>query len=389
MPRRFVSLCLSSLALGGTLPAQPTLSLTRHNGTVDESFSNIVAIQELPDGRVIVADAKERRLAIIDFARGTVQQLGRNGNGPNEYSVVQTLYRGRADTVLLLDFPARRLLRIAPNGTLAGTVTFDISVSDSLPGEKPAGDRIITSPRAMDATGSLFYEVSYLERGKGVRPERLIARWDPVSKTSRQVAAVRSWYPERSARWRGPFMYQDAWAVAPDGRLARVVPLDYHVEWYKDGALVAKGGPVAIEPVRVTKEDRDAWYQARTARGGGTGQVVGPPPSPNEKEENKRATVPRPPGFTDADFPATKPPFVEDFTGRAAVVSPEGELWVTRSTPFGANVSAVDVFDGAGKLTRRVTFPATHRVGGFGKAAVYLVRTDDDGLQWVERYTRQ
>lgn len=388
MSRRFVRwMLVSSLLLGWhALRAQPTTSLTRPTGTVEESFSNVVALQELPDGRVVVADAKERRLALIDFASGSVRQLGRNGNGPNEYATAQTLLRGRGDTLLLLDFPARRVLRIAPNGTLAGTVAFEMSMTDSLPGEKPRANRIISNPRQMDLAGGIFYEVSYIEDGKGVHPDKLIGRWDPASKTSKQITAIRAWYPDRSTRWRAPFMYQDLWAVANDGRVARVVPTDYHVEWYKDGSLVARGAPVAIPPIRVTKDDREAWYAARAAQSGGArAQMTGPPP-PAESKENRRVTVPRPPGFTDADFPDVKPPFVEEFVGRAAQIGLDGTLWVTRAGAFDAKTSIVDVFDASGKLVRRVTFPATHKLAGFGKGTLYLVRTDDDGLQWVERY---
>ena len=163
-----------------------------------------------------------------------------------------------------------------------------------------------------------------------------------------------------------------------------MVPTDYHVEWYKNGALVARGAPVTTPAVRVTKEDRDAWYRARTARTG-TALMTGPP-APKEAEKSERITVPAPPGFTDADFPATKPPFVEDFVGRSAIVSDDGELWVVRSKAFGATTTTADVFDAAGKVVRRVTYPSSHRLAGFGKGVIYLVRTDDDGLEWVERF---
>ena len=388
MSRRFVRVVLVSslLLIPVLLRGQATLSLTRPTATVDEGFSNIVAVRELRDGRVIVGDGKERRLVILDFARGTAQQLGRNGGGPNEYASVQTLVRGRGDTLLLIDFPGRRVLRIAPNATLAGTVPLEVTITDSLPGEKPTGDtRIVSSPRAVDDAGGLFYEVGYLRNGKGIHSDRIIARWDPVTGKSTQAVPIKAWYPDRSTRWRAPFMYQDVWAVARDGRVARVVPTDYHVEWYKNGALVARGAPVPVPAVRVTKDDREAWYRARAARGTGTAQMTGPP-QPKEGVENKHITVPAPPGFTDADFPATKPPFVEDYIGRSAMISDDGELWVVRAGAHNAATVTADVFDAAGKLTRRVTYPATHRLAGFGKAAIYLVRTDDDGLQWVERF---
>lgn len=368
---------------------QPTASLTRRTGAATEPFSNIVAVQELPDHRVVVTDPKERTLSVVDFDHGgSVTRLGRNGNGPNEYTAPQHLFRGRGDTLLLFDFPARRMLRIAPNGTLAGTVPADMAFPDTLPGEKPQPDRIVAGARAMDAAGGLFYEVGWVETGKGLRPDRLIARWDPVTRTSRISAQVRAWYPEKSSRWRAPFMYADLWAVAPDGRVARVVPLDYHVEWYRNGALVARGAPVQFSPVRVTNDDRDDWYRAHASRTSGSAQLVGPPPSPGDAGSKQTVRFPRPPGFTDADFPDVKPPFVEDFVGRSAIVSDDGELWVTRAAAHDATTTTVDVFDGSAKRVRHVTMPTTSRVAGVGKGAVYVVRTDDDGLEWLERYSR-
>jgi hypothetical protein len=35
---------------------------------------------------------------------------------------------------------------------------------------------------------------------------------------------------------------------------------------------------------------------------------------------------------------------------------------------------------------RRVTFPEKSRLVGFGEGTVYTVRTDDDDLQYLERY---
>ena len=67
------------------------------------------------------------------------------------------------------------------------------------------------------------------------------------------------------------------------------------------------------------------------------------------------------------------------------MISADGEFWVTRAV---ANDATADVFDASGSVVRHMSFPATHRVAGFGKGTVYLVRTDDDGLQWLERYKR-
>ena len=183
-------------------------------------------------------------------------------------------------------------------------------------------------------------------------------------------------------------MYQDVWGVAPDGRVARVLPVDYHVEWYKDGKLIARGAPVRYEPVRVTREDRDAWYRARASQSGaGRAQMTGPPPTPGSEPKEQPRPAP-PPGFTDADFPDVKPPFVEDYVGRSMLVSYDGQVWVMRSAAFDAKTREVDVFDGAGKMVRRLSMPVANRVAGVGKSSIYVIRTDDDGGQWLERYAR-
>ena len=390
MSRPFVlAFVVLSLSTANRVASQALTSLTRKTGEATEPFSNATSLQELPDGRVLVADAGERVLSIVSFERGgEVKQLGRNGNGPNEYATAQTLMRGRGDTILLIDFPARRVLRIAPNGTLAGTEVFDVAAAEPLPGEKPLGTPITSSPRFSDVNGGLYFEVSYFDPARGIDPERMLARWDPVTRQTKPMGTLNLWYPSKSTRWRAPFLYQDVWGVAPDGRVARVLPVDYHVEWYKDGKLIARGAPVSYEPVRVTKDDRDAWYRARASQGAaGSAQMTGPPPTPGS-EPKEQPKVTRPPGFTDADFPNVKPPFVEDYVGRSMIVSYDGQVWVMRTSAFGAKTREVDVFDGAGKVVRRLSLPATNRVAGVGKSSIYVIRTDDDGLQWLERYAR-
>jgi len=82
-----------------------------------------------------------------------------------------------------------------------------------------------------------------------------------------------------------------------------------------------------------------------------------------------------------ADWPDVAPAFRY---GRA-IVSPAGDLWVERYVPVGQQ-PVIDVFDGSGKKTGEVQLPAGCRVVGFGRGTVYLARTDQDDLQWLERY---
>lgn len=68
-------------------------------------------------------------------------------------------------------------------------------------------------------------------------------------------------------------------------------------------------------------------------------------------------------------------------------IAADGTLWVERSTRVGES-ALWDVFDSAGKLTARVRLPARRQLGAVGEKWIYLIATDDDGLQQLERYQR-
>ena len=89
------------------------------------------------------------------------------------------------------------------------------------------------------------------------------------------------------------------------------------------------------------------------------------------------------PQVDEEDWPEVKPPFPPS----ALSSTPEGELWVQRHVAFGAP-PAYDVFDENGRRIRTVVLAENSRVIGFGNGVVFVARTDDDDLQWLERYRR-
>ena len=88
-----------------------------------------------------------------------------------------------------------------------------------------------------------------------------------------------------------------------------------------------------------------------------------------------------PPPNNAAEWPDMAPAFRY---GRA-IVSPAGDLWVERYVATGQQ-PLIDVFDGSGRKRAEVRLPVRCRVVGFGRGMVYLARTDQDDLQWLERY---
>jgi hypothetical protein len=84
------------------------------------------------------------------------------------------------------------------------------------------------------------------------------------------------------------------------------------------------------------------------------------------------------------EYPEFKPPF----PGRSTWVTPEGQAWVLRSRPASDPVPTLDVFDQRGMMVGQVKLPKDRRVVGFGNGVVYLAHTDQDDLQWLEKYRR-
>lgn len=344
-----------------------------------ESFDQIGALRELPSGKVLVVDLGPKSLLMADFKTGRRTAIGRNGQGPGEYQFPGELVPYLGDSTLLVDRVSRRFLTVGPDGTLGKTVPF------------PDGIQGLAQPRGADRKGRIYFQASPFgglgaDGGPPTIPDSAaVVRWDragnridtltrvkiPATRVQRsgtQNARVVMMRPQ-------PYAAQDDWAVSPHGRVGVARVGDYHVEWL--GEAAARGIPVTYQRVKVGEEDRGQFMAAMkntrnrvTITSGGPGRGA----APQLPEANA----------DDFEWPEYKPPF----RGRSALMSPEGQLWLERYTPSRDSTAVYDVFDANGNLASRVAFPRGRQVVGIGQGTVYAVRTDEDGLQWLERYRR-
>ena len=378
-------LALGLLAIPALQQQPPTRRLGPPEVELSEPFTRVTSLRALSDGRVLVADGRDRILHLVDFRAGTATKVGREGSGPGEYGIPQSLVALPADTTLLYDPMNSRLLVILPGGTLGPLLR--------IPELDPA---IRGPPRAADARGTLFYEVSRpVEPGTLYQASKVdIVRLDRATRRLDTLATLQ--LPERMStgarqlpggllrsHTNKPLAARDVAAFAPDGRVAIVRAADYRVEWLgPDGARTA-GPATPYQRIRIDAAEREAFLASQTRPGNII--VRGPTGGAPGAAAPRAAPIPRGAGSFD-DQPAEWPDYKPPFLAGAATVAPDGRLWVLKTRRHDDPVPVYDVFDRAGRLVERIAIPPRTRLAGFGGGAAYLIRTDADDLEWLGRY---
>lgn len=353
--RRYSGMVLLGL-IGSVTPGHtqgmPTIPLTRPTWVVMQPFTDVTAMRELRGGGILVADLSDQSVFIATGSGQSLQRLGRVGSGPNEYSTPTRLIPLPGDSTLLLDRDARRFLIIDPNGRFVATKPFPPVVN--------SGGEFM---RGADRLGRLYFTVGFLSRSPSSPSTLAIYRWDRKSTKIDSVAAIMVPSPkpvERTIPGMGkavvrllmPFTPQDDWAVAPSGRIALVRALPYRVDWRELDGRITTGEAVRQASVPVTDADR-------------------------------KLREPQGPPFR-LEYPATKPPFRRGMV----VVDDRDHVYVRREGPAGASQATWDVFDPKGKYLVAMLLSVKKRIVAVTARFVYVVRTDENDLQWLEAYAR-
>ena len=389
---------LIHLMLATAVFQQQKIALTKPDAEYAEPFTSIRGVRELASGKVLVSDVQDKVVQMIDFSAGSAVKIGREGQGPEEYMLPMGLFGMPDGSTVLQDLGNRRFLPILADGKLGKPFSPPTPAPPSNPprqGMMFVGAGLIMNLRGADTRGRIYFQGMGLpvSGDNGGADSVPIMSWDRVSPKVDTIA----WLPipadQRPQVSRaggretfsvrigggGAWPKQTSWMPAPDGRIAIVSPEPYQVTWLNGKSRTA-GPVIPVSLPKVTEADKKDWIDRQSrarpivmAIGGPGGGRAGPPPRIN------------PPDPSEITWPETLPVF----TGIDAIqMSPEGQVWVQRVKPATDKTPSYDVFDGTGKLVGSVTLRPKSRVAGFGKGTVYVVRTDEDDLQYLERYRR-
>ncbi len=368
-----------------------------------DPFTQISALRELKDGRVLVVDTRDKVVQLLDLKAGSATKVGREGQGPGEYSLPMAIVALPGDSSAVFDPLNQRYLVIGPDGKPGGFFSSRPNADDDsrdAAGGRPGGGApmlgfSMNPPRGTDRSGNIYLAGSPMKMG----PDGPVAldsaplqRFDRAKKSFQTVGYIK--LPKGNTQVSGgsgnvnirmggsnPFTARDDWAVAADGRVAIVHASDYQVEWIAPNGQRTAGPATPYNKAKLTNAHKKWWNDHRrrnvqglmiTNNNGKMSASTAPPPSGPPEERD--------------DWPEYLPPFMGN---NALQVAPNGQLWVLQTEASDDVLPTYDVFDASGKLAARVQLAKRSRVVGFGTNTVYVVRSDEDDLQYLQRYRLQ
>lgn len=374
-----------ALALG----AEPAVVIGREDDA-DYQFGRIADATRLSDGRIAVFDGMANELRFFDARGQFVARTGGSGGGPGEYKSVSWMRRLAGDSLMLHDQGAQRITVLAPDGTVARS----ISLAAAAPAAKPAGGEK-GAPRVTMLGLGLYRVIAPFADGTLLARVGTSPRLDATSRDS--VVYVRLAADGTLRDTVGTFVGDEMQArrsgsgdnvmiaigPPPFGKRSRVA-VDGDGFWfgsadrYELARYTADGRLVrlvrrAVEPLPVTPEDAEAQKQKEL-----DGTMTGI--SPEMAARFRRMTEEQ---WANATLPPTFPAHGD------LQVDAAGRLWVQETTRPSETTPRWSAFDADGRLLGTIAMPESFRVLEFGRDYVLGVQRDENDVEQIRLYTLQ
>ncbi len=370
---------------GGNASDSGVIASLQLEAAYPEPFSYLNGVRELPDGRLLAADPLSQVLLRLDMDAGTADTLGGVGGGPGEYEQPDQVFPLPGDSTLLVDIGRTYLTIIGPDGRFHDGMSMALPADDGSP-------MAIVMPEAVDASGRIYFRGMAGLGRRGPADSIGVARYERSTNTSEVVAMA--WRTEPTVSRSGgnvrmslPRMVpNDDWAVSPDGWIAVVRANGYRVEWHLPDGHVISGPDTPYEAIPISYADKEADME-RSFSGGLSISIMRSDAGDTQMQMSRggggggdRASV------EDQEWGETFPPFLNN----RSMATAANDIWVQRWLPA-SEEPRMDVFGPDGILKGSVLIPRESQLIGFGQSLeradlAYFVRTDEFGLQWLERY---
>lgn len=382
LARWSIALAATCVAVSSGAQQAPVRDFVKPDAEFPEAFTNLTSMRELPGGRVLVLEGCEHVVKLADFRSGALTTFARTGDGPREYRLPARIFALPGDSAAIFDVANRRMLIVTPDGKPGGFIRM--SDNTSVRGSDGSVMTTSFSPTLIDGQGRFYMRGSGLlmtPDGLRVGDSAEVVRWTPGQAGRDTVAFVhlrKRTAEEKDVRRRPPeppFTTGIQWAVDGDGRAALVAPDDYHVEFMNADGSRTVGTPIPFTPVPVGAGEKKMWHDEQQPACAMPSSGTMTTPS-GQTIRFYRPATPEP-----TTWPAHLPPFRID----AAQFAPDGILWVQRTTPAGG-APLFDLIDRSGRVIQQVRLAKRSKLLGFGNGTMYVLRIDDDDLQYLQRY---
>lgn len=107
---------------GWQIPPAPLLEIGTPGATPAPEFQRIDGARRLRDGRIVVADGGAGTIRLFGPDGSPLWSVGRAGDGPGEYRMIESIGVGPGDSIWVFDFGLRRFTILAFGGETVRTV---------------------------------------------------------------------------------------------------------------------------------------------------------------------------------------------------------------------------------------------------------------------------
>ena len=376
--KRIAAALIAGLACAGAEDgaAPEPLALAAAIDSIDTPFTSPAWVQETQDGVLVIYDALDAGLVRMNPSTRALEPISRVGRGPLEYRSVHRVLLGPGDSVWVLHTGGSRAIVLDASAKPVRDVTGPLRESI---GMFPSG-----GVRGITASGDWIAGIREAQFAPAfqVKDSADIVRAIPESGAQDTLARAAG-IPVYVVNTGAPhtieaFTPYDAWGPFRDGRVIVVRANSYRVEVYEpDGRLVHEGqGPTGRVPIPLTRTDAER-ERARLIESRRNTRV-----NPLAAQMGVSAAN-RP----DPILPDPLPSHWPLLRSNEIRVDWQERAWVhVRSTAEGQGASRYDLFDRDGRYLKSIAIAANERLVGFDRAALWIARGDDDGLQWLRRH---